>query len=83
MAKKKRIGKTEVDETKLASLLERLVDNEVLRRELAQDPVGTLAKHGIDLDHQEATVLLERAGVSTGVRFAPPYVPVGPGNLGD
>ncbi|HZO13467.1 MAG TPA: hypothetical protein VFB62_09410 [Polyangiaceae bacterium] len=82
---KQRTKKTAATEqpNKLATLLERIVDDQVLRRELAQDPVATLARLGIEVDHDEATLLLERAGVSTTTNFAPPYVPVGPAVGGD
>lgn len=82
---KQRTKKTAVTQqpNKLATLLERIVDDQVLRRELAQDPVGTLARLGIEVDHDEAALLLERAGVSTTTNFAPPYVPVGPVVGGD
>lgn len=78
MARQK-IAKTAALHTeKLATLLQRLIDDQVLRRELTQDPVGTLARLGIKVDHEEAALLLERVGVSTSTNFAPPYVPVGP-----
>jgi hypothetical protein len=55
----------------LTSVLERIVDDPVVRRELAQDPVGTLARLGVEVDHDEAVAILERAGIATHSSFAP------------
>jgi hypothetical protein len=78
MAKQKVAKSANPQNDKLAVVLDRLIDDSVLRRELTQDPVGTLARLGIEVDVEEAELILERVGVSTSSKFAPPYVPIGP-----
>jgi hypothetical protein len=68
---KQALNKTLTPNKQDLSVLERIVDDPVVRRELAQDPVGTLARLGVEVDHDEAVAILERAGIATHSSFAP------------
>jgi hypothetical protein len=61
-----------------AAALDAIVTDETVRQEMDAAPAETLEKLGVTTAERAANAVKSGVRAGTTIRFAPPYVPVGP-----